>query len=232
MARLQTGHWRFAGVLGVSAILAAVLIGASQIGASDARTTVTPQPVESLFSGIEQQGAALGSPEAPVTLGEYADLQCPYCAQWALETLPVLVHEYVEAGKLRIVFNGLAFIGADSDKALRTAIAAGRDDHLWDVVHGLYASQGGENSGWVTDGLVGQIASGVPGLDGDKLLSARWGSSVEPELRRAAAAAERAGVHSTPAFQVGRTGRRLELVEVSSLGPDGIRPAIEAALAG
>ena len=232
MARLLKRRWRFAAVLGVAAILAAVLIGASQIGASDAKTTVPPQPVESLFSGIEQHGAALGSPDAPVTLVEYADLQCPYCAQWARETLPVLVHEYVETGKLRIVFNGLAFIGADSDKALRTAIAAGRDDHLWDLVHGLYASQGAENSGWVTDGLVGQIAPGVPGLDGGKLLSARWGSSVEPELRRAAAAAERAGVHGTPAFQVGRTGGRLELVEVSSLGPDGIRPAIEAVLAG
>jgi len=230
MARRLKGRWRFAGVLGVAAILAAVLIGASQIGANDAKTTAPPQAVESLFSGIEQQGIALGSPEAPVTLVEYADLQCPYCAQWARETLPVLVDEYVEAGKLRIVFRGLAFIGPDSDKALRTAIAAGQDDHLWDLVHGLYASQGAENSGWVTDGLVGEIVSGVPGLEGDKLLSARWGSSVEPELRRAAAAAERAGVHGTPAFQVGPTGGRLELVEISSLGPDGIRPAIETVL--
>jgi protein-disulfide isomerase len=232
MARFRSGHWRFAGVLGVAAVLAAVLIGASQIGASDATDTVPPQPVESLFSGIEQQGAALGSPDAPVTLVEYADLQCPYCAQWARETLPVIVHEYVETGKLRIVFNGLAFIGPDSDKALRTAIAAGQDDHLWDLVHGLYASQGGENSGWVTDGLVGQIASGVPGLDGDKLLSARWGSGVEPELRHAAAVAERAGINGTPAFQIGRTGGRLSLVEITSLGPEGIRPAIEAVLAG
>jgi len=215
----------------VAAIFAAVLIGASQIGASDAKTTLPAQPVESLFTGIEQQGVALGSPEAPVTLVEYADLQCPYCAQWARETLPVLVDEYVETGKLRIVFHGLAFIGPDSDKALRTAIAAGQHNHLWDLVHGLYASQGAENSGWVTDGLVGEIVSRVPGLDSDMLLSARWDSSVEPELRRAAAAAERAGVHGTPAFQVGRTGARLELVEVSSLGPGGIRPAIEAVLA-
>lgn len=50
-------------------------------------------------------------------------------------------------------------------------------------------------------------------------------------MRHAVAAAARAGVHSTPAFQVGPTGGRLELVEISSLGPDGIRPAIEAVLA-
>ena len=73
-----------------------------------------------------------------------------------------------QSGKLRIVFNGLAFIGPDSDKALRTAIAAGQENHLWDVVHGLYARQGDENAGWVTDELVGEIAAGVPGLDGDE----------------------------------------------------------------
>ncbi|MDX6439180.1 MAG: hypothetical protein QOF45_1763 [Gaiellaceae bacterium] len=232
MTRLANNRWRFAVVIVVGAALAAALIGASQVGAEQTQTGELAPAVDPPFAGIEQRGVVLGSSVAPVTLVEYADLQCPYCAQWSRETLPVLVAEYVEAGKLRIVFHGLAFIGADSDKALRTAIAAGHDDHLWDVVHGLYARQGAENSGWVTDELVREIASGVRGLDGEKLLSARWESSVEPELKRGVAAAGRAGVHSTPAFQIGRTGGRLELVEISSLGPDGIRPAIEAVLAG
>ena len=236
MSRLQSSRGRFAVVLGVAATVAAVLIGASQVGArqigtSDAKPAEPVQMVESLFAGIEQQGVALGSPAAPVTLVEYADLQCPYCAQWSRETLPVLVDKFVETGKLRIVFHGLAFIGADSDKALRTAIAAGQDDHLWDVIHGLYASQGAENAGWVTDELVSEIAAGVPGLDSEKLLSARWESAVEPELRRAAAAADVAGVHGTPAFQLGPTAGRLALVKITSLGPEGIVPAIEAVLA-
>jgi protein-disulfide isomerase len=239
MIRPRNTRWRFGVVLGVAAVFAAILVGASQVGAEDSKpteraTTPTAAPagvVESLFAGIEQQGIALGSPQAPVTLVEYADLQCPYCAHWSHETLPVLLREYVATGKLRIVFHGLAFIGPDSDKALRTAIAAGRGNHLWEVVHGLYARQGAENAGWVTDALVGEIAAGVRGLDGDQLLSGRWASSIASEMERAAAAATRAGVHSTPAFQIGPTGGELELVEVSSLGPDGIRPAIEAVLA-
>ena len=36
-----------------------------------------------LLRGIPQAGIALGSPDAPVTLVEYADLQCPFCAEWA-----------------------------------------------------------------------------------------------------------------------------------------------------
>jgi protein-disulfide isomerase len=231
MTRLESNRRRFAVVVVVAAALAAVLIGASQVSAEETRTADPAPAVDSLFAGIEQQGVALGSPHAPVTLVEYADLQCPYCAQWSRETLPVVVGQYVDAGKLRIVFHGLAFIGDDSDKALRTAIAAGQKDHLWDVVHGLYTRQGAENSGWVSDALVGEIAAGVPGLDGEQLLTTRWERSITVEMNRAAAAATHAGVQSTPAFQIGPTGGRLELVEVSSLGPDGIRPAIEAVLA-
>ena len=88
----------------------------------------------------------LGNPDAPVTLVEYVDLQCPYCAEWAVRTFPVLVSDYVRTGKLRIVFHGLAFIGPDSDTALRTALAAGREDRLWDVVAGFYVRQGAENA--------------------------------------------------------------------------------------
>ena len=240
MNGLRNSHWRFAGVLIAAAALAAILIGASQVGAGDADTAepgstaaasepaATPEP--SLFAGIEQQGAALGSPKAPVTLVEYADLQCPYCAQWARDALPTLVEDYVKSGKLRIVFSGMAFIGPDSDKALRTALAAGREDHLWDVVHGLYTSQGHENSGWVTDELVTELAAGVPELDGEELLDTRWERTVTAELERATAAARAAGVNSTPSFQVGPTGGTLTLVQVNSLGPDGIVPAIEAVL--
>jgi hypothetical protein len=53
--------------------------------------------VESLFDGIPQDSDALGDPDAPVTLVEYADLQCPFCAQWASRTLPDLVEDYVRA---------------------------------------------------------------------------------------------------------------------------------------
>ena len=125
----------------------------------------------------------------------------------------------------------MAFIGPDSDKALRTAIAAGEHDHLWDVVHGLYASQGAENAGWVTDELVrrDRRRSSRPRRRRAPLRTLGEGgrSAAEARSRRS----HRAGVHSTPAFQIGPTGGRLELVQVSSLGPDGIRPAIEALLA-
>ena len=223
---------RLAAVLGVAVLVTAILVAAGRLGADDAEITAATSPaVPSLFAGIQQAGAVLGSPDAPVTLVEYADLQCPFCAQWSRDALPTLVEDHVRTGDLRIVFNGMAFLGPDSDKALRTALAAGRQNHLWDVVHGLYANQGVENAGWVTDELVSGIAGDVPSLDGQKVFALRFGSSIGTELAAAAETATAAGIHSTPSFQLGPTGGALELVQVSSLGPEGIVPAVEEALA-
>jgi protein-disulfide isomerase len=238
MVRFGSRNQRF--VVVAAAVVAVALIGASQIsvrgeaGTGEAARAAVADgeraSSRSPFVGIPQRGAALGSAAAPVTLVEYADLQCPYCAQWARETLPVLVDEYVREGKLRIVFKGLAFIGPDSEKALRTAIAAGRRDHLWELVHGLYARQEAENTGWVSDALVRELAADS-GLDGDKLLEERSAADVESELERAAASARAAGVHGTPSFEIGPTAGQLKTLPLGSLGPDGIVPAIEAELA-
>jgi protein-disulfide isomerase len=205
-------------------VLSAALIAASRVGSGDAETRPAAAVPHSSFAGIPQSGAALGDPKAPVTLVEYADLQCPYCAEWARGTLPILVDEYVRTGKLRIVFHGLAFVGPDSEQGLRTAVAAGRQDRLWDVVHGLYLQQGPENSGWITEALLEEIA-------GPKALAQSNEAWVTRRLQLASQAAEAAGVTGTPAFQVGRTGAELRLVPVRSLGPEALRPAIESALA-
>ena len=227
-------------MLCASFAIAGALAAASQIGAGTARenkanTTsavpAAPEAARSFAAGVPQQGAVLGSPMARVTLVEYADLQCPYCGQWARETLPVLLEDYVKTGKLRIVFNGLAFVGPDSVKALRTVIAAGRQDHLWDLVHSLYLNQGTENTGWVTDELVNDLASQIPGLDPAKMLNARAHRDVDLEMKQATATAKAAGVGGTPAFQIGPTGGQLQAVQPTSLAPEGLVPAIETVLA-
>jgi protein-disulfide isomerase len=241
MTRLRTAQWRFGAVFLTAAVLAGALIGASQVGADEATAgepvaAAAPKPAAkpkpSLFTGIRQRGAALGSPTAPVTLVEYADLQCPFCADWARNALPTVVKRYVRAGKVRIVFRGLAFIGEDSDTALRTVIAAGRQNHLWDVLHGLFMHQGGENAGWVTDELIREIAAEVPGVDAERLLDERSDGSVETAMKRDAEVAQVAGIQGTPSFQLGPTGGTLVPVQPTSLEADGIVPLIEEVLRG
>jgi protein-disulfide isomerase len=214
---------RLAIALAGALVLGGSLIAASRLGAEETAAP-SPAPLPSILDGIPQAGAALGSPTAPVTLVEYADFQCPYCAEWTHRAFPALVDRYVRPGKVRIVFRGLAFLGPDSDRALRTAVAAGRENRLWNVVEGLYHRQGHENSGWVTEPLLDEIA-------GPRAVAARNAPWVAAEMADASRAARAAGVAGTPAFQVGRTGGTLQTVPLSSLGPEGLQPAIDAMLA-
>ena len=212
-----------------AAALSVGLIATSQLGARDREAVpAAAHTTHGSLAGIPQRGIVLGGSDAPVTLVEYVDLQCPYCAEWAARTFPVLVADYVRTGKLRIVFHGLAFIGPDSDTALRTALAAGREDRLWDVVAGFYARQGAENA-WVTEDLVDDVVAEA-GLDAGRLRDARDEPWVTAGLRNAQTAADAAGVQGTPSFQLGRTGGTLELVKLRSLAPEGITPAIDALL--
>jgi protein-disulfide isomerase len=221
--------------VGGAALLTAILISASLVGGPESAQTPVPAPAaenaerDDLLHGITQDGIALGDPKAPVTLVEYADLQCPYCADWARNAFPALVDEYVRTGKVRLVFRGLAFIGPASETALRAALAAGEQDRLWNVVHGLFVSQGAENGGWVTDGLLRSIGIGA-GIDADLMLEQTDAPAVERELTAAKAAAERVGVPGTPFFLAGPTGRALEPLHVSGLDADAFRSELDRLL--
>ena len=221
------------------AVVAAVLVGGSLVAAmvltqgGTARTTAAPagaQRVAAMLRGVPQQGTVLGAAHAPVTLLEFADPQCPYCAHWAREALPVLVRDYVRSGQVRIVFNGMHFVGPDSATALRTAFAAAAQNRFWNVLELLFENQGTENTGWVSDSLLRSIGGSVAGLDTTRMLAARGSASVERLIAGADALAQQAGVTSTPTFFVGRTGSALKGVNVSSLDAAGLRPALDAAL--
>jgi protein-disulfide isomerase len=189
------------------------------------------QHVAAMLRGIPQKGTVLGSAQAPVTLVEFADPQCPYCADWARLALPVLVRDYVRTGKVQIMFSGMHFVGPDSETALRTALAAAGQGRFWNVLELLYANQGTENTGWVTDPLLRSIGDAVPGLSTSRMLGERQSPAVERLLAQGDALAQQAGVNSTPTFAIGRTGSgRLQIVPVSSLEATGLEPAINAAL--
>ncbi|MGH6913200.1 MAG: DsbA family protein [Geminicoccales bacterium] len=55
-------------------------------------------------SAAEPQEQALGDPNAPVTIIEYASLTCPHCATFHNEVLPELKEKYIAPGKVRLVY--------------------------------------------------------------------------------------------------------------------------------
>jgi protein-disulfide isomerase len=204
------------GVLLVAAGLAAALIAVSVTGANDEPTAGAIHGADAtaaLLEGIPQRGNVLGKPGAPVTIVEYADYQCPYCAQWARDTVPAIVDEYVRPGKVRIVFHGIAILGPDSATALQTAVSAGTQNKLWNVAELLFHNQGAENAGWVTDDLLRQVGRSVNGLDVDAMIDGRNSAEVAAAVGDAQAAAQSAGISATPSFEVGRTGGSMSLLQ-------------------
>jgi protein-disulfide isomerase len=207
----------------------ATTAGASTSSTPTPGVTVTGAAATArLLRGIPQKLNVLGNLKAPVTMVEFADLQCPFCREFALNALPTLVREYVRSGKVKLVFSGIAFLGADSETALRATYAAGLQGRLWNYLDLLYRNQGAENSGWVTDDLLRAVGKAIPGVDVGTLMAARQTAEVDTAIQATQQQASSAHVNSTPTFFVGPTGGTLQQLNVSELTAQAFRPALDA----
>jgi protein-disulfide isomerase len=205
-----------AGAIAVAIVVAVVTAGGDTKNPATGATLPDAAASNDLVAGIPQQGVVLGQQDAPVTLVEFVDLQCPFCREFEVEALPKLVAERVKTGTLRIEVRGLSFIGPDSERGLRAIIAAGEQNHLFELKALLYANQGTENTGWLSQDLVEAAARSVPGLDVARLVDDMGSGAVSDQIEQHAAEAARRGIDSTPTILVGRTGGELRRVELAS----------------
>lgn len=188
--------WAIILTVAVAVLLVSVLVAISASGGDDegggARLDLT---------GLLQEGDRLGQADAPVEIVEYADLQCPFCASAASDTVPELVDTYVRDGTAKLVFRPLTFIGEDSMRGALALAAAGGQNKMWQFVEYLYGEQKGENDGWLSDALITRAAADV-GLDAAKLDTDRTADAARELVARAAQQAQADGVDSTPTFVV------------------------------
>jgi protein-disulfide isomerase len=209
--------------LAAAIAIVAVVIAVTSGGAT--KTPKTGSPVsgaaatQTLLGGIPQSGLVLGNPNAPVTLVEFADLQCPICRAYTSDVFPTLVKRYVRTGKVKMVFRSLHFIGNDSTTAALSAQAAGQQNKLWQFADLFYRNQQQENTGYVTDSFIRQIAGAVPGLNVAKLIAARSSASAQQQLAAADTLANSSSVTGTPTFLVGKSGAKSSLLSWTQLTP-------------
>jgi protein-disulfide isomerase len=187
--------------------------------------------VQRLLKGIPQRGNVLGSASAPVTLVEYIDLQCPYCQQLETQAMPTVIDRYVRTGKLAVEARVLGFIGQDSQRGRAGAIAAAKQDGMFNFIQLLYANQSGENTGWLSDDMVRAAAGSIPGIDVDQLISDSDSPTVDAQSRTYDQQATADGVTGTPTLLIGRSGSKLTKVELlSPTDVASISDAIDSAL--
>ena len=182
-----------------------------------------------MLAGIPQHGIYLGNANAPVRLVEFADLQCPFCREYTLQTLPQLVQDYVRSGKVRMEFRDLAFLGKDSVTAGRHAAAAGEQDKLWNFIDVFYFNQGEENSGYVTPSFLHTIdkAAGVDSAKADAFAASP--ASLAP-IKQANTMGDQLGVQSTPTVLVGKRGGALQQVQAGPTDVATFKQAIDGVL--
>ncbi len=227
---------QFIGIGLFAAILVAVLIAVSAGGGSDSDDPATDATAtEQLLAGIDQDGTVLGDPEAPLTMLEFADPQCPFCAEFSEVSIPPIVEQLVRSGELRIQFVPLTFLGPDSELAARFAVAAGEQGKLWQFIELFYANQGIENSGYVTEQYLLDLASQIDGLDGEQALAAADSPEVTKVLDDARTIAADVGVDSTPALATAPTApgaeADAEILDVDPLDTQAVIAALEDAIA-
>ena len=147
--------------------------------------------------------ATKGSRDAAVVLIEYADFQCPYCAQFARRILPEIEKRYVSTGKLRVVFKHMPLqeIHPQAVMAAETAECARQQGKFWPMHDALFADQRLDEASLVekarTNGVgIQQFSECVRGNGG----VGNGRDRVQQDL----AAARALGLAVTPTFLIGR----------------------------
>src|SRR5262249_19766797 len=185
-------------LLAIIVVVVVVVVAGSGGSSKDTTTTNAAQPSTTLV-GVPQSGDTLGQESAPSTLTVFEDPQCPFCKQWNDDPLPAVIRDHVRPGKIKIVYRGIEIIGPNSTKGLRAIYAAAPQRKLWNMVEGLYAQQGEENSGWITDDVIRQAAE-TSNANADAIFARMPTQAVTTQLQQAEADAQAVGLQGTPTF--------------------------------
>lgn len=146
-------------------------------------------------------GPALGQSDAPITIVEFSDYQCPFCKKHATNTLGTLKTSYIDKGKVRYVFRDfpLDSIHPYARKASEAAHCAGDQGKFWDMHDTMFQNQGA----LMLDNLKGFARDMKLNVETFNacLDEGKYAERVEADV----AAGSAVGVTGTPGFFIGKT---------------------------
>jgi len=143
---------------------------------------------------------ALGRADAPVTIVEFNDLQCPFCARFQASTFPEIRKNYIDTGKVRFINRDMP-LEEIHPQAMRSAQAArcgAEQNKYWEVAAKLI-----ENSASLSPQSIDQYAKQA-GVDPVAFQTCMESGRHLDAIRESAAAARALGVSGTPSFVIGR----------------------------
>lgn len=143
-----------------------------------------------------------GNPKAKVAILEFADFQCPACGSFVRDTLPQILTEYVDAGRVALVFNDLP-LDRVHDNAVAAAVAAecaNESGHFWPFHDLLFEHQKRLDS----DSLRGYARA--VGVEGTRFQDCIASTEARALISRRMESADRLGISGTPTFLFGLLG--------------------------
>ena len=121
-------------VVTAAAVMAVITIACNNLGSSLPATLTGPeQPADYQLDGNDDANGNPANPRTPVIV-EFGDFQCPYCARFALNTLPALRRDVLNDSAARFEYRHFPFLSPESTMAAEASECA-RDQGRFDAYH-------------------------------------------------------------------------------------------------
>jgi len=184
--------WALPAALAIAMSLAVVAGGAS----ADDPAEASGRAVQLRLESDEQ---ARGRPDAPLTLVEFTDYQCPYCRRFEAQTWPLIKRDWVDTGRLRFIVRDLPLEFHSAARPAAEAVhCAAEQGRFWPMHDALLA----EHADLTPAGLTRAARS--LGVDPARFAACTSAHRYDAAIAHNAAAAQALGLHGTPAFVIGR----------------------------
>ena len=166
------------------------------------RLTTPQQPAQPATARVTNlSGYALGKADAPLTMVEFTDLQCPFCRQFMLTSFDELKKNWIDTGKLRYVTRDfpIADLHAQAVPAARASRCAGEQGKFWEMRLALM-----RNANLLSPAYIAATAADLK-LDTKAFASCSTSSKFDAEIQADMQEGTRVSVAGTPTFVMGRT---------------------------
>jgi len=148
---------------------------------------------------IDPERSAMGSADAPVTVVEFTDYQCPFCRRFTQSTFPLIQKQYIDTGKVRWVVRDLPLaFHANARKAGQSVHCANEQGKFWEMRDMLF-----KNSAKLGEGDLRKYAGDL-GLDVSAFDSCLASDRHMAEIDQDSAEAKRVSITGTPTFVIGK----------------------------
>lgn len=188
-----------------------------QAGAPAAAPAQPSQPPQALTAKLNIEGLqVLGRKDAPLTLVEFSDYQCPFCRAFHTGAFEQIKKEWIDTGKLRLISWDLPLeFHSNAAKAALAARCAGEQNKFWEMRDQLIS-----NAAQLEGEAIVGYARQVPQLDLERFKGCLGSNKYSSEIKKAADLASAQGISGTPSFLLGKTnGDQLDGVVIVGAQP-------------